>query len=92
MLGAVPSPASPPPDDFPPEPWRAAQVPPEAPTGDLSFACPRCGDQVGQATYGPCPTCRTDLRAHLGGEQREVADEDYVPKMNVTPNAVALKD
>jgi hypothetical protein len=31
------------------------------------------------------------LRA-LGGERREVERVDYEPKMNVTPNAVAVKD
>ncbi len=30
--------------------------------------------------------------ADLGGEAREIEAVDYVPKMNVTPNAVALKD
>jgi hypothetical protein len=28
----------------------------------------------------------------VGGEAREVDEQDYVPKMNVTPNAVATKD
>lgn len=56
------------------------------------FTCPRCHGDVTEAWYGPCTTCRADLRATLGGEQREVAVGDYVPKMNVTPNAVASKD
>jgi hypothetical protein len=42
--------------------------------------------------YGPCTACRATLRAELGGEAREVEATEYVPKMNVTPNAVALKD
>jgi hypothetical protein len=42
--------------------------------------------------YGPCDSCRDELVATLGGEQREVEVEAYVPKMNVTPNAVATKD
>lgn len=32
------------------------------------------------------------LRAALGGDAKDVALADYEPKMNVTPNAVALKD
>ncbi len=58
----------------------------------LTFACPRCGLDVTARFYGPCDTCRTDLRATFAGEAREVEVADYVPKMNVTPNAVALKD
>ena len=42
--------------------------------------------------YGPCADCRAELRATLGGDAREVAGIEYEPKMNVTPNAVALKD
>ncbi len=61
--------------------------------GDLlSFTCPRCGAAVGEPFYGPCTGCRDELRASLGGEARDVAEADYEPKMNVTPNAVALKD
>ena len=78
--------------DVTPEPWRSATVPPEAPEGDLAFTCPRCRRDVTEAAYGPCGSCRAELRSDLGGDQREVVEEDYVPKMNVTPNAVALKD
>ena len=74
----------------PAEPWKVATVPPEPPPGDLSFACPRCRADVVEPAYGPCTSCRVELRA-LGGERREV-EVEYVPKMNVTPNAVALKD
>lgn len=77
---------------YPPEPWSTAIVPPEPPEGDLTFTCPRCGGEATAPSYAPCPSCRADLRARLGGEQRAVEEEDYVPKMNVTPNAVALKD
>jgi hypothetical protein len=58
----------------------------------LDFTCPRCQLPVSARYYGPCDTCRTDLVAKLGGEQREVELADYEPKMNVTPNAVATKD
>ena len=58
----------------------------------IEFACPRCATAVVEAYYGPCTSCRATLRATLGGEARDVAVADYVPKMNVTPNAVASKD
>jgi hypothetical protein len=58
----------------------------------LSFACPRCGASESARYYGPCLTCRDALRAEQGGAGRDVAAVDYEPKMNVTPNAVALKD
>jgi len=61
-------------------------------TGPLAFTCPRCRLDVEEAFYGPCTSCRTTLRATLGGEARDVEDVAYEPKMNVTPNAVALKD
>ncbi|MCU1351364.1 MAG: hypothetical protein JWM05_573 [Acidimicrobiales bacterium] len=58
----------------------------------LSFTCPRCATGVTEPWYGPCQTCRADLRAHVGGVARQVEAEAYEPKMNVTPNAVATKD
>lgn len=80
-----------PPPPFPPEPWRSATVP-EPPQGDLSFSCPRCDAEVQATTYGPCPACRTELRSTLGTGPREVATAAYEPRMNVTPNAVAVKE
>lgn len=62
------------------------------PTDTVSIVCPRCGLDVDERFYGPCGTCRTEMRARLGGEQREIETAAYEPKMNVTPNAVALKD
>lgn len=59
---------------------------------DLDTTCPRCGQQATVRFYGPCETCRTTLRATLGGEARDVESAAYEPKMNVTPNAVATKD
>jgi hypothetical protein len=58
----------------------------------LSFVCPRCSGKVDEQFYGPCTSCRTELRAKFLGEGRVVELAEYVPKMNVTPNAVALKD
>jgi hypothetical protein len=62
------------------------------PPSSLEFSCPRCATATSAAFYGPCGSCRDDLRATLGGEAREVVTEAYEPKMNVTPNAVATKD
>jgi hypothetical protein len=58
----------------------------------LSIDCPRCGEAVAERYYGPCASCREAMRATLGGEAREVEAATYEPKMNVTPNAVALRD
>ena len=59
----------------------------------LTVTCPRCGGSVEDGRfYGPCTSCRAELRAKFLGEGREVEVAEYVPKMNVTPNAVALKD
>jgi len=61
-------------------------------TDAATFTCPRCDAEVTGRFYGPCDSCRATLRATLGGEAREVEATAYEPKMNVTPNAVALKD
>jgi NMD protein affecting ribosome stability and mRNA decay len=58
----------------------------------MNVTCPRCGSAVNERFYGPCTSCRTALRMMFEGEGREVEVAEYVPKMNVTPNAVALKD
>lgn len=59
---------------------------------EAEFTCPRCQATVSARFYGPCESCRLELRATLGGDAKDVAIADYEPKMNVTPNAVALKD
>jgi hypothetical protein len=59
---------------------------------NLEFDCPRCGQGADERFYGPCSTCRDDLRATLSGEQRAIEAEAYEPKMNVVPNQVALKE
>ena len=63
-----------------------ASFPPEA------MPCLRCGTEAMMRFAGPCPTCAQELRDKFRGEARVVEDAAYVPKMNVTPNAVALKD
>jgi len=49
-------------------------------------------DDHQERLYGPCTDCRAELRATVAGEQRAVDAPAYEPKLNVTPNAVALKE
>ncbi len=58
----------------------------------MEFTCPRCESSVEAAYYGPCEPCRGQLRDTYRSEGRVVEIAEYEPKMNVTPNAVALKD
>jgi hypothetical protein len=58
----------------------------------MPFACPRCQQSTDERFYGPCQTCRTDLRATQGGVARATEREAFEPSLHVTPNAVALKD
>jgi hypothetical protein len=65
----------------------------EVPTllGDVS-ECPRCHKSHSARFYGPCEECRAELRATMSNEARTVDVAEYEPKMNVTLNAVALKE
>jgi hypothetical protein len=58
----------------------------------VEFACPRCQSPTTDEFYGPCATCRGQLVTKFAGLGRDVEVAEYEPKMNVTPNAVALKD
>jgi hypothetical protein len=58
----------------------------------VEFTCPRCNTAVESRFYGPCEGCRTQLREAFRREGRVVELAEYEPKVNVTPNAVALKD
>jgi hypothetical protein len=58
----------------------------------MEFSCPRCHGDAVDDFYGPCDTCRAQLREAFRSEGRLVEVAEYEPKMNVTPNAVALKD
>ena len=58
----------------------------------IAITCPRCGSTSHQRTYGPCAECMAQLYAKFPGVAREVETEDYIPQMNVSPNAVATKD
>jgi hypothetical protein len=64
----------------------------DAGAAPAEMSCPRCGADVTERFYGPCTPCRQALRAAYDGTAREIEVEAYEPKMNVTPNAVALKD
>lgn len=61
-------------------------------SGHVEFSCPRCGLSVLADFYGPCENCCAQLRATFAREGKVVELAEYEPKMNVTPNAVALKD
>lgn len=54
--------------------------------------CLRCGATVMLRFAGVCEQCSAELDEKYSGEARDVDEAEYVPKMNVTPNAVALKD
>ncbi len=58
----------------------------------MTLTCPRCHTEVQQRLYGPCADCVDQLYDKFQGMAREIESEDYVPKMNVTPNAVASKE
>jgi hypothetical protein len=58
----------------------------------VEMACLRCGKPALMRFRGPCEACMTELDAKYQGLKRDVEAQEYVPKMNVTPNAVALKD
>ena len=58
----------------------------------LQITCPRCATECEVEYYGPCESCRGQLKATVGRDAGDVTAVEYEPKMNVTPNAVALKD
>jgi hypothetical protein len=64
---------------------------PELDLPPLDLTCPRCGAATTGRFYGPCEACRSELCTTMAGERRDVAVDAFEPKMNVTPNAVALK-
>jgi hypothetical protein len=55
------------------------------------MTCLRCANETPMRFSGPCPACAAELRAQYQRAGRAI-DAEYEPKMNVTPNAVALKD
>jgi hypothetical protein len=57
-----------------------------------TMECIRCRREAPMRFYGLCTDCRGELRQKFDREARAIEVGDYEPKMNVTPNAVALKD
>lgn len=53
--------------------------------------CPRCGETAPMRFSGPCPACLGHLREQIRGVAATI-DAEYVPKVNVTANAVATRD
>ncbi|HYL52266.1 MAG TPA: hypothetical protein VEZ15_09875 [Acidimicrobiia bacterium] len=58
----------------------------------VAMSCLRCGAETMLRFAGPCPACAAELHEKFRATARQVEGADYEPKMNVTPNAVALKD
>jgi len=58
----------------------------------MTFDCPRCHGSVEEVHYGPCRSCRTELRASVRGTKRDIDVAGFEPAMHVTPNAVAVKE
>jgi cytidine deaminase len=58
----------------------------------VEFSCPRCQTATIEEYYAPCSACRSALVDKFRSSGRVVELAEYEPKMNVTPNAVALKD
>ena len=57
----------------------------------VDMECMRCGSTEAMRFRGMCRSCTEELRARFSGDGRVVEVAEYEPKMNVTPNAVALK-
>ncbi len=57
-----------------------------------AMECMRCHREEPMRFYGLCQACRGELRTKFDRGARDVEVAEYEPKMNVTPNAVALKD
>ncbi len=64
----------------------------QLPENDLNLTCPRCQQPVIERFYGPCDSCRAELRATMTNEASDAATPEYEPKMNVVPNAIASKE
>jgi hypothetical protein len=65
--------------------YDAGRFPPE------QLTCPRCGVHAPMRFAGPCSACIEQLQATIRGVAVQL-DAEYVPKVNVTANAVAQRD
>ena len=45
----------------------------------LTVTCPRCGAEADERFYGPCTSCRTELRAKFLSDGRVVEVAEYEP-------------
>jgi hypothetical protein len=57
----------------------------------VEMDCMRCRRTAAMRFYGICTACRAELHLLFAREVQTIEVAEYVPKMNVTPNAVALK-
>jgi hypothetical protein len=57
-----------------------------------TFNCPRCDQSVTEPFYGPCASCRADLRRLMWREAEAVEAPRYEPAMHVVPNQIASKE
>jgi hypothetical protein len=71
---------------------RLVDRPDDSTVAVQEVVCPRCAQRGEQRFYGPCDTCRAELRTTQAGARRDVEVAAYEPKVNVTPNAVATKE
>jgi hypothetical protein len=58
----------------------------------MEMECMRCRQTQPMRFYGLCTGCRTELQGLFTRERRNLDVAQYEPKMNVTPNAVAVKE
>jgi hypothetical protein len=58
----------------------------------IEMDCIRCRARALMRFYGLCAACRDELYVKFAAEGRVLEVAEYEPKMNVTPNAVAIKD
>ena len=59
---------------------------------EVQFVCPRCKKFVAKRFYGPSGFCREELRLTLATNVSPIESEPFPPKVNVSPNSVALKE
>ena len=59
---------------------------------EVQFVCPRCEKSVAKRFYGPSGVCRKELRLTLATNVSPIESEPFSPKVNVSPNSVALKE
>ena len=56
----------------------------------VEMECLRCGQLEPMRFFGMCRACTEELHLRFSRDARVIEVAEYEPKMNVTPNAVAL--